>query len=139
MEEQYRGDYDHNSLVSELDMLPVICRDSSPLNFGDLVKIIQSLSEEKRKLIKNIIIIIRLVLTCGATTATPERSVSLLRRLKTWLRSTMTQKRLNSLSILQENPTIVDQMSLIDVANDFVALHPSRLNIFGKFTDKDLS
>ena len=43
----------------------------------------------------------------------------------------MTQKRLNSLSIVQENPTIVDQMSLIDVANDFVALHPSRRNIFG--------
>ena len=51
----------------------------------------------------------------------------------------MTQKRPNSLSILQENPTIDDQMSLFDVANDFVVLHPSRLNIFGKFADKDLS
>ena len=30
-------------------------------------------------------------------------------------------------------------MSLIDVANEFLSLYPSRLNTFGKFTDKDLS
>ena len=34
---------------------------------------------------------------------------------------------------------IVEKMYLIDVANKFVSLHPPRLNIFGKFTDKDLS
>ena len=33
---------------------------------------------------------------------------------------------------------IVDEMSLIDVANDFFNLHSARLNIFGKFTNKDL-
>ena len=100
---------------------------------------IQLLSREKRKLIRNVVLIARLVLTNGATSATPERSFSTLRRLKTWLRSTMKQKRFNSLTLLNENPDIVDKMSLIDVANEFVSLHPSRLNIFGKITDKDLS
>ena len=51
----------------------------------------------------------------------------------------MKQKRLNSLTLLNENPDIVDKMSLIDIANEFVSLHPSRLNIFDKSTDKDLS
>ena len=121
VKERYKGDYNHDLLVSELDMFPVIFSESKPVNFEDLVQVIKALSKEKRKLMPNIITIIRLVLTCGATTATPERSISLLRRTKTWQRSTMTQKRLNSLSILQEHSDIVDKMSLIDVANEFVA------------------
>ena len=50
----------------------------------------------------------------------------------------MTQKRLNAFSLRQENQAIVDEMSLIDVANELVNLHSACLNIFGKFTDKDL-
>ena len=45
---------------------------------------------------------------------------------------------LNALSLIHENQAIVDEMSLIDVANEFVNLHSARLNIFGKFKDKDL-
>ena len=51
----------------------------------------------------------------------------------------MKQKKFNSLTLQNENLDIVDKMSLIDVANEFVSLPPSRLNIFSKFTDKDLS
>ena len=139
VKERYKGDYNHDLLVSELDMLPVIFNESKPVNFEDLViKSSKALSKEKRKLMPKIITILRLVLTCGATTATPEQSISLLRRTKTWQRSTMTQKRLNSLSILQEHSDIVDKMSLIDVANEFVAQQPYRLNTFGKFTNEDL-
>ena len=92
------------------------------------------------KLIRNVVLIARLVLTNGATSATSEQSLSTLRRrLKKWLQSTTKQKRFNSLTLLNENPDIFDKISLTDVANEFVSLHPSRLNIFGKFTDQDLS
>ena len=64
---------------------------------------------------------------------------STLRRLRTWLRSTVKQKRFNSLTLLNGNLNIADKMSLISVANEFVSFHSSRLNTFGKFTDKDLS
>ena len=50
----------------------------------------------------------------------------------------MTQKRLNAFSLIQENQVIVDEMSLIDVANELVNLHSACLNTSGKFTDKDL-
>ena len=62
----------------------------------------------------------------------------MLRWLKTWLRSTMTQKRFNALSLIHKNQENVDEMSLIDVANKFVNLHSANLNIFGKSTCKDL-
>ena len=39
-----------------------------------------------------------LLLVCPASSAEAERSFSALRRLKTWLRSTMTQTRLNSVA-----------------------------------------
>ena len=139
VESTFRGDYNHDSLITKLQLLPAIFDDCETVNFGDIVKGIQLLSSEKHKLIRNVVSIARLVLTNGARSATPERSFSTLRQLKTWLRSTMNQKRFNSLTLLNEKPDIVDKMSLIDVVNEFVALHPSRLNTFGKFTDKDLS
>ena len=139
VESTFRGDYDHDSLIIQLQLLPAIFDDCEPVNFGDVVKGIQLLFREKRKLIRNVVLIASLVLTNGATSATTEGSFSTLRRLKTWLQSIMKQKRLNSLTLPNENPDIVDKMSLIDIANEFVSLHPSRLNIFGKSTDKDLS
>ena len=139
VESTFRGDYNHDSLITKLQLLPTIFDDCETVDFGDIVKGIQLLSGEKHKLIRNVVSIARLVLTNGATSATQERSFSTLRWLKTWLRSTMNQKRLNSFTLLNEKPDIVNKMSLIDVVNEFVALHPSRLNTFGKFTDKDLS
>ena len=125
-------DFDDQSLPCELELLPAIFHGFKPVNFSDVVDVIQSVSNEKRKLIKNVII--RLVLTMGATSATPERSFSTMSRLKTWLRSTMSQKRFNA--IIDE--AIIDTISLIDIANEFVSVRPSRQNIFEKFTESDL-
>ena len=92
---------------------------------------------EKRRLIQNVTVI-KIILTNGATSATPERSFSMLRKIKTWLRSRMSQKRLNSLSIMYDDKDLLDNLSLIDVANEFVGLQPDRKNAFGSFTVKDL-
>ena len=43
---------------------------------------------------------LRIALTIGTSTATVERSFSSLRRIKTYLRSTMAQQRLDSLALL---------------------------------------
>ena len=74
-------DFDDQSLQCELELLPTIFRGFKPVNISDVVDVIQSLSNEKRKLIRNVVIIIRLVLTMGATSATPERSFSTLENL----------------------------------------------------------
>ena len=90
VESTFRGDYGHESLITELQLLPFIFDDCEPVNFRDIVKGIQLLSRDKRKLIRNVVWITRLVLTNGATSttseltngatsATPERSFSTLR------------------------------------------------------------
>ena len=43
---------------------------------------------------------IQIAMTMGVSTASAERSFSSLRRLKTYLRSTMTQERLSNLALL---------------------------------------
>ena len=89
-------------------------------------------------MIRNIWKIVRIVLTSGATSATPERSFSMQRRIKTWIRSTMGQKRYNSLAILNTHTAEVDQLSLIEEAERFVSGQERRPNVFGKFSEKDL-
>lgn len=56
-----------------------------------------------------------------ATTATAERSFSLARRIKTWMRSTSTAARFNSLAILHGDKSETDSIDLINIANEFTS------------------
>ena len=71
-----------------------------------------------------------LILVMPETNAVRERSFSTLRRVKSFLRATMNQQRLNHLSIYKES---LDAMNLTSIANDFVSGNEHRLRIFGKF------
>ena len=46
-------------------------------------------------------------------------------------------KRLNSFSILYDNKSILDNISLLHVANEPIEHHPDRKNTLGSFTEKD--
>ena len=63
-----------------------------------------------------------------ATNATSGRTFSSLRRVKTYLHSTMTQLRANHVLILSAHSDKTDVLSLIYVANDFVSAHETRLS-----------
>ena len=49
-------------------------------------------------------------MTIGVSSATAERSFSSLRRIKTYLRSTMTQERLSNLALLYIEQDITNQL-----------------------------
>ena len=63
----FRGDYDHDSLITGLQVLPTIFYDCESVNLGDIVNGNRLLLREKRKLIRNVVLIVGLVLTNGAT------------------------------------------------------------------------
>ncbi|KAL2080767.1 hypothetical protein ACEWY4_024560 [Coilia grayii] len=67
------------------------------------------------------------------TTCTAERSFSALRRLKTYLRSTMTAPRLNHLAVLYTHKEHTDQIDLKKVTNEFISASDRRSDIFAKF------
>ena len=62
--------------------------------------IINFLNANERALFSEIATVVKLILVMPATNALSERSFSALRRIKNYLRSTMTQKRMNNLMVM---------------------------------------
>ena len=89
--------------------------------------------------IPNLVKLIELLLVNPAASCTPERSFSTARRLKTWLRSNMTNKRFNFLSISNIHKDLTDKIDLVDVGNEFVSLYDSRYQYFGTFPASDVN
>lgn len=73
---------------------------------------------------------IKLLLTIPVTSCTAERSFSGLRRLKTYLRSTMTSDRLNSMAILNVHKEEAGELDLDSLADKFISRSSVRRNTF---------
>ena len=135
---EYRDDFYVSALPVELLTLRTIFANEKVSHFEELKnKIKNEMSEAERILIGNGNKLMKLVFVGAATSATPERSFSLARRLKTWLRSIMSQKRFNALTILSFYKELVDKISLVDVANEFIDSKPMKKGFFGKFSKDD--
>ena len=65
--------------------------------------------------------LLKLVLVVLATNAVSERSASSLSRVKTYLRSTMSQSRLNNLMVLHVHKQRTDKLNLKACVNEFVS------------------
>ena len=77
--------------------------------------------------------LLHIVLTIPVTTSTAERSFSTLRRLKTYLRSTMSQTRLNHLMLLHIHKDRTDELNICDIAKEFIEVNDRRVKLFGRF------
>ena len=77
--------------------------------------------------------LLRLYLTLPITSATSERTFSALRRLLTYLRSKMTEKRLNNCLLLHIHKDFTDVLDLLSVAKEFISVTDERQKYFGRF------
>ena len=84
-----------------------------------------------------VIIVTKLLLVASAADTVSKRSSSALRRTKTWLRATMTQKRLNNCMLLHVHKEKVDNFNIIAIAHEFGCANESRLSTFDKFSEHD--
>ena len=91
---------------------------------------LKALSTNERLLMKNVVTIV-ITLVNGATTATPERSFSMTRRIKARLHTTMTHRRFNALPTLNSSKSLANKLSLVKVVIDFVHSSPNRRNDLG--------
>ena len=78
----------------------------------------------------------RLLLVMPATNATSDhdRSFSVLRRLKSYLLSTMSQPRLNHVMVLSIYKELLNVLDLYAVGNEFVGSSKQRIRLFGTIT-----
>ena len=74
----------------------------------------------------NVSIAYRILLTMPVTVASTERSFSKLKLLKSYLRSSMSQERLNDLTILCIEKNMLENIDVDTIINDFASRNARR-------------
>ena len=74
----------------------------------------------------NILVAYRILLTIPITVASAERSFSKLKLIKSYLRTSMTQDRLNGLAILSIEKNILKSIDVEHIIDDFASKYVKR-------------
>ena len=138
--DMYSKDLDIPRLSTHLSMLPDIVKgynsvSASPLQQVTKVQTVCSMMNEvpgAKSLCSELHRTLQILLTIPVTTATSERTFSVMRRLKTYLRSSMSQERLNNVLILHCYKSRTDVVDVKQLASAFVNTNERRLHFFGK-------
>lgn len=116
------SDIDGFDLFSELKILKeVLTKEiNSPIDILNYVKVLDCFP--------NTYIAYRILLTIPVTVASAERSFSKLKLIKSYLRSTMTQNRLNELAILSIENEMLEYIDCKDIITDFASQKARKIN-----------
>ena len=129
-------DINPDRLSLHLSMLGDLCASlddsEKPSSMSTLVELLRN-KVAWRDMLPEVTNVLTLFLCLPVTTCTAERSFSSLRRLKTYLRSTMTQKRLNHIAFLHCHKDLTDGLDLTVVINDFISVNDFRKKTFAVF------
>ena len=137
----YQDDIDPEVLKAQLLCFGIEFRRVNESNIEqvtifDIKNYFSTLSSAHRLLLSEVCKIMKLILIMPATNSTSERSFSALRRLKTYLRNSMTQQRLNNLMVLHVHKDLTDSLDLKAVDIEFIGNSEHRLKMFGSFDEK---
>ena len=111
--ELYGEDIDSNLLLTQFSLLQTQLTSDDDVTFRSVLKFLRGYSTSQRQLLFEVVKLVRLILVSPATNAISERSFSAMRRIKTYLRSTMGQSRLNSVMLLQTHKDRTDALSVL--------------------------
>ena len=92
-------------------------------------KFLTTYKENLLDLYPNLSIALGLLLTLPVTVASGERSFSTLKRLKTYLRSTMSQERLSSLAVISIEHEIVETLDTDSIIKRFAEAKARRVRL----------
>ena len=122
---------DKARLVMELILLRDYTADRQFISVQELADFVTELNPQTRIMFKQVTRTIELCLSLPVSAASSERSFSALKRLKTWLRSTMTQKRLTQTSLMHVHQEILDSLDVARLMSTFVSKTAERRAVFG--------
>lgn len=119
-------------LALHVEMLGDICtrRGSQVSNSRDLMRLLLA-DHSLLEMLPEVSQLVRLLLTVPATSCASERSFSLLRRLKSYLRATTTQARLNHAAVCATYGDELSELNLEDIIAEFARRSPQRVRLFG--------
>ena len=132
--EFFKNDLDIERLRLHLNMLADIANNKQLVlkNMRDVRKYITQ-EPAVGEMLCEVVKCIKLLQVVPITTATAERSFSALRRLKSYLRSTMGQKRFNNLAVLHAHRDVLGKLDIRPVINDFIFSNSVRRSTFAPF------
>jgi len=121
-------EFDSGRLELQLRMLPTFCCGNSQAvaNVSSFADFFRTQPVEVRSFFSEVERLLRLLLVVPASSATAERSFSCLRRLKSYLRTTMSQPRLNHMALLNVHQQAVDNLDLTAIQESFIGTQDSR-------------
>ena len=118
----YGDDLDPLLLGTQLELLATAMTSVKKPTLHDVLDYVRSLSSGQRASMSQVCLLLTLILIMPATNAVSERSTLGLCRIKTYLRSTMSQQRLNNLMILHTHKERTDALARFDTM--FERFHP---------------
>ncbi len=137
----YRNDIDVQRLKTQLLMLPDLIRTRNlklpnhlPVKRVTNVRTICDIMNEigiSKDMLSEVLRLLKIFYTLPVTTSTAERTLSALRRLKTFLRSTMTQPRLNHTMLLYIHKERTNQIDTESIAKSLARENERRRRYFG--------
>ena len=114
-------DVANGSLGKELAQLSfyIASKSQSIVIIDELINVFRD-NETLQILLPNVFALLKLFLVLPCTTCEAERSFSALRRIKTYLRSSMTQARLNHAVVLHVHKDRASKLDLTDIINRWI-------------------
>lgn len=97
----------------------------------DVAKALTGMGHLTRQLYSEVERLVTLILSQPVSVAQCERSFSCLRRLKNFLRTSMSQARLTHLAVIAIHKNRLDSVDVEILMNEFVERTPERRSIFG--------
>ena len=133
----FEADLDYERLEKHLGVLVDVIRQTLPqekkvVSIRTICEAIKS--PPYQNMLSEVHKLLRLYLTVPITSSTSERAFSTLRRLLTYLRSTMTEQRLNNCMLLHIHKGLTDNLDIHDIARDLISFNEERHRYFGPFS-----
>lgn len=118
-------------LKTELTLLSDVVSGKTANSVQKVAEILSQLNPQTLDLFKETRKFVELCICLPVSAASAERSFSALRRLKTWLRSSMTQKRLTHIALMHVHQNILDTVDVKELMKQFIEKTPERKATFG--------
>ena len=140
VQDTYKNDLKMELLQTQLKLMPQLIsrhREITRITIKKVTNIrtlcdIMNANSAAKSMRSEIHSLLKLYMTVPVTIATAERTFSTMRRIKTYLHSTMIQERLNHALMLNAHKSRVDDLDLTYIAKLFISVNERWCLYFGK-------
>ena len=122
----YSEEINHYRLSAQLQSSKTKLTDSNEKTIPAVINYMKDNIGVRTDFYSEIIVLLKSYLVLPATNALSERSASSMHRIKNWLRSTMSQQRLNHCMLFSIHKEKTDEINLKNVANVFCETNEER-------------